>query len=67
MTLPHKILSLATVSLLMAVSAATVRGQTSTTVAITPGAPTLVTSPRVTVNNGPGNHTDPHVSGDLVS
>ncbi len=67
MTQPHKILSLAAVSLLMAVSAALVRGQTGTTVAITPGAPTLVTSPRVIVNNGPGNHTDPHVNGDLVS
>ena len=35
--------------------------------AITPVNGGLVTSPRVTINNGPGNQTDPHVSGNLAT
>jgi hypothetical protein len=35
--------------------------------AIVPTGPIPVTSARVTINNGPGNHTDPHVSGDLAA
>jgi hypothetical protein len=34
---------------------------------ITPPPPVLVTSPRVTINNAPCNHTDAHVNGDLAS
>ncbi len=67
MTQLRTILFLAAMSLLMAATPALLWGQTGTTVVITPGAPTLVTSPRVIVNNGPGNHIDAHVSGDLVS
>jgi hypothetical protein len=44
-----------------------VRGQGGAPVVITPGAPVLVTSPGVVINNGPGDQTDPHVSGDLAS
>lgn len=34
---------------------------------ITPPPPVPVTSARVTINNGPGDQTDPHVSGDLMA
>jgi hypothetical protein len=40
---------------------------TSPIFAIVPTGPIPVTSPRVTINNSPGNHTDPHVSGDLAA
>lgn len=35
--------------------------------AVTPVSGTLPPTTQVTINNGPGNQTDPHVSGDLVS
>jgi Tol biopolymer transport system component len=66
-TTKHRVATwIAAIALLMAATAALVRGQSGTTVVLTPGAPTLVTSPRVTVNNGPGDQVDPHVSGDLA-
>jgi Tol biopolymer transport system component len=34
---------------------------------ITPANGGQVTSPRITINNGPGHQTDPHVSGNLAS
>ena len=34
---------------------------------VTPPAPILVSSPIITINNSPGNQTDPHVSKDLAA